>query len=56
MDKKNTIVTVAAFSANRIMVFGKQMANAVVPKSATAFNFQKAYRLSDAKVRLTFWT
>ncbi|GAA6230627.1 deoxyribonuclease-1-like isoform X1 [Lates japonicus] len=32
---------------DRIVVFGKRMYDAVVPHSAKAFNFQRAYRLSD---------
>lgn len=39
-------------SANRIVVFGDEMYDAVVPDSAQAFDFQSAYDLSDATVRL----
>lgn len=39
------------FSANRIVVYGDEMYKAVVPGSAKAFNFQRAYRLSDDIVR-----
>uniref|UniRef100_A0A8P4KTI2 Deoxyribonuclease n=1 Tax=Dicentrarchus labrax TaxID=13489 RepID=A0A8P4KTI2_DICLA len=36
---------------DRIVVFGDDMYDAVVPRSARAFNFQKEYRLSDAKTK-----
>ncbi|XP_051272292.1 deoxyribonuclease gamma-like [Dicentrarchus labrax] len=36
---------------DRIVVFGDDMYDAVVPRSARAFNFQRQYRLSDAKTK-----
>uniref|UniRef100_A0A7N6BUH1 Endonuclease/exonuclease/phosphatase domain-containing protein n=1 Tax=Anabas testudineus TaxID=64144 RepID=A0A7N6BUH1_ANATE len=36
---------------DRIVVFGQHMANAVVPGSATSFNFQAAYGLSDDQAK-----
>uniref|UniRef100_A0A3B3V5N2 Deoxyribonuclease n=1 Tax=Poecilia latipinna TaxID=48699 RepID=A0A3B3V5N2_9TELE len=35
---------------DRIVVYGDKMLQAVVPKSAKTFNFQKAYKLSDEQV------
>lgn len=37
-------------SASRIVVYGDDMLQAVVPNSAKPFNFQKKYRLSDEQV------
>lgn len=37
----------------RIVVYGKTMLNAVVRDSAKPFDFQRAFRLSDEKVRAT---
>lgn len=45
---------VTAFPANRIVVYGDDMLDAVEPDSAQPFNFQIAYDLSDEEVRLTF--
>lgn len=39
-------------SVSRIVVYGDDMLQAVVPDSAKPFNFQKQYRLSDEQVRL----
>lgn len=35
---------------SRIVVYGDDMLQAVVPNSAKPFNFQKAYRLSEEQV------
>lgn len=35
---------------HRIVVYGDDMLNAVVPNSANPFNFQKAYKLKDEDV------
>lgn len=37
-------------SVFRIVVYGDDMLQAVVPNSAKTFNFQKKYRLSDEQV------
>lgn len=51
--KMHRMVTV--FSANRIVVYGDEMYDAVVANSAKPFNFQKAYKLKKKLVRLFTW-
>lgn len=51
--KMHRMVTV--FSANRIVVYGDEMYDAVVANSAKPFNFQKAYKLKKKMVRLFTW-
>lgn len=40
-----------ASSADRIVVYGQTMLNAVVPGSAKSFNFQREFKLTDEEVR-----
>ncbi|XP_054906142.1 deoxyribonuclease gamma-like [Poeciliopsis prolifica] len=46
-DVDTTVSPKNTNSYDRIVVYGDEMLQAVVPKSAKAFNFQKAYKLSD---------
>lgn len=46
-----------ASSADRIVVYGQTMLNAVVPGSAKSFNFQREFKLTDEEVRSSLpWT
>lgn len=49
--KSNECMIVTLFPANRIVVFGKRMNDAVVPGSAKPFDFKRAYRLNYDTVR-----
>uniref|UniRef100_A0A3Q2QZ69 Deoxyribonuclease n=1 Tax=Fundulus heteroclitus TaxID=8078 RepID=A0A3Q2QZ69_FUNHE len=49
-DVDTTASTENTHTYDRIVVYGDDMLQAVVPNSAKTFNFQKAYKLSDEKV------
>ncbi|XP_021162930.2 deoxyribonuclease gamma [Fundulus heteroclitus] len=48
-DVDTTASTENTHTYDRIVVYGDDMLQAVVPNSAKTFNFQKAYKLSDEK-------